>query len=462
VIAGSLRRSVSRGAGATLVLRAGSMALAGIAAIVLARTLGPAGYGTYAWASAWVVALSIPAALGADQLLVREAGVALDSGAFPRLRALVRAALATVVLVALAAALLVLLGALVAGGGSSGRRSALLVALPILPLAAVAAVAQGVLLGLGRTTRALAPGTVVRQGVFLTLVLALTAAGALSASGAVALQLAATATATAIVLVLLWRELARGPRAGAPGRGWLRESLPMGAATMFLAIDAQVGLLVLGATGQVAEAGVFAAALLCTAPFSLLLGAGRLPLMAAVARLGTAGERERLQRGLRTATRALVLLSAPIAALVLLAPGLVLGLFGGDFSEGATALRLLAIAHIVNVLAAFNGTVLIMRGHERAAMTAAFGGLVLDAMLCVVLVPPLGATGAAIALLVSITARNVVNAVQVRRRLGIDATVVGRMPAGPAAPAPPAEPAAPSPPASPSAPAAPSPGLTRP
>jgi O-antigen/teichoic acid export membrane protein len=406
------------------------MALGGIAAIVLARALGPAGYGTYSWAFAWVAALAVPAALGADQLLVREAGIALDRGDGPRLRGLVRSTLRYVVPVSIAAALLVM--AVDVAGGAGPHRSALLLALPILPLAAVAAVAQGVLLGLGRTATALAPATVCRQGAFLVLIVLLSAAGTLSAPGAVALQLAATAGATLGALVLLRRALGRGSRLRTVPRGWLRESLPMGASAMFLAIDAQVGLLVLGVTGDAAEAGVFAAALQCTAPFVLVIAAGRLPLASAVARLGAADERERLQRGLRTATRGVAAVSVAVAAVFLVAPGLVLDLFGGDFSDGATALRLLVLAHVVNALAAFNGMVLIMRGRERAAMGAALGCLVLDGVLCLALVPPLGATGAAIGLLASIAVRNVVNSIQVRRGLGIDATVIGRMPPGPA------------------------------
>jgi O-antigen/teichoic acid export membrane protein len=424
-----LRRSVSRGAAAALVLRAGGTGLAGLVAIVLARELGPAGYGTYAWAYAWVVALAVPAALGADQLLMRDAGIALDRGDRPRLRGLVRSALGVVLLISTAAALLVMAGVAVAGVGSDARRSALLVAVPLLPLAATAAVAQGVLLGLGRTTAALAPGTLFRQGGFLALVVAVAAAGSLSASGAVALQLAATAAATAVVLGLLGRALGRGPRSSQTDRGWLRESIPMGASTMFLVLDAQVGLLVLGAVGESADAGVFAAALQCMAPFSLVLVAGRLPLSSAVARLGAAGERERLQRGLRAATRGVAAVSVALAAVLLVVPGLVLSLFGGDFGAGATALRLLVLAFVVNALAAFNGMVLIMRGQQQAAMRAALGCLVLDLVLCIALVPPLGATGAAIALLASITVRNVVNSVMVRRLIGVDATVIGRMPA---------------------------------
>jgi O-antigen/teichoic acid export membrane protein len=183
---------------------------------------------------------------------------------------------------------------------------------------------------------------------------------------------------------------------------------------------------VIGALGHTADAGVYAAAMQCCAPFALLVAAGRLPLGSVVARLGAAGERARLQRGLRTATRGVAAASALVAAALLVAPGWVLGLFGAGFPAGADALRILAVAYLINAICAFNGLVLIMGGEERAAMHAAFAALVLDAGLCLALVPPMGARGAALALLVSVTARNAINSAVARRRLGIDTTVVGR------------------------------------
>jgi O-antigen/teichoic acid export membrane protein len=430
IASGDLRRAVSRGAAATLVLRAGGMALAAIAGIVLARALGPTGYGAYSWAFALVAALAIPAALGADQLLVREAGIALDRARWDALRALVRSALTQVTLVSIAVAVLGASVLALAGGRLGDRGTALLVALPILPLAAVAAVAQGALLGLGKTARAVAPGTVGRQAAFLGLAVLAAVIGGLSASGAVALQLAATAVAAVALLALLRRALASAPerraRPRVVPRDWLGTSIPMGAAVMFLVVDAQVGLLALGAFGRTGDAGVYAAALQCTAPFVVLIAAGRIPLGAAVARLEAAGDRMRLQRGVRTATRGLAAASTAVAIVLLVAPAPILGLFGEEFKRGAGVLRLLALAGLVNALAAFNGLILTMGGHERAAMRASLGCLVLDLALCLALVPPLGAKGAAIAALVSITARNVVNSVAAWRRMGIDSTVLGR------------------------------------
>jgi O-antigen/teichoic acid export membrane protein len=411
------------------------MAMGGISGIVLARALGAKGYGAYTWAFALVAALSIPGALGADQLLMREAGITLDRANWGALRALVRSMVNRVALLTFAIAATAEPVLALAGGGLGARRDALLVALPILPLMSVIAVAQGALVGLGRTARAVAPSTVGRQAAFLALVVVAVALGGLSSSGAVALQLTACAGATVLGLALLRRALAGAPRARVPlpvaPRDWLRTSIPMGANLTFLAIDAQIGLLVVGATRTATDAGLYAAALQCMAPFTLLLVTGRLPLGSAIARLGAARDRVRLQRGLRTASRAATAICAVFAIVLIAAPGAILGLFGGEFTGGADALRILAVAALVNALAAFNGLVLTMGGHERSAMRWALACLVLDLVLCLVLVPPFGVVGAAIAALVSITMRNVFTTVEVRRRMGIDPTVIGRMPAPP-------------------------------
>jgi O-antigen/teichoic acid export membrane protein len=425
-----LRRALSRGAAAAFALRACGIALTATAAVVLGHELGASGYGDYAWAFAWAMTLALPAALGADQLMVREAAVARDNGGWSELRSLVRSALPSSVAVALAAIAVAGLVIALVGGALGSRRDPLLIALPIVMLAAVTAIAQGALLGLGRTATALAPGTAGRSAAFLCFVGIGTAAGGVSAGGAVALQLAATAIATAAVVALLWRALPRtagdAPHPVAP-RSWLRVSVPMGAASMLNLVDAQVGLLMLGALGSSHATGVYAAALQCMAPFALVLTAVRFPLGPAIARLGAARDRARLQRGLRTATRAVAALCVLVAAVLVLFPGPILHVFGSSFSGEDAALQILAVAQLVNALCAFNGLVLIMNGEERSAMRAAFGSVVLDLALCAVLVPPLGARGAALAALAAITARNVANSVATQRRLGLDTTVLGRL-----------------------------------
>jgi len=70
--AASLRGRLIRGGLGSLALKLGSTALGFLLAILLARTLGPEGYGVYAFVFAIVSLLAIPTQLGLPQLVVRE------------------------------------------------------------------------------------------------------------------------------------------------------------------------------------------------------------------------------------------------------------------------------------------------------------------------------------------------------------------------------------------------------
>src|SRR5205085_5545460 len=101
------------------------MALTALAAVVLGRQLGAAQYGDYAWSFAWATTFALPAALGADQLLVREAAVARDHGDWGRLRALMRSTLGRSAAVALAVIAVAAVVLALGGAGLGARRAAL-------------------------------------------------------------------------------------------------------------------------------------------------------------------------------------------------------------------------------------------------------------------------------------------------------------------------------------------------
>nr|WP_297458432.1 oligosaccharide flippase family protein [uncultured Halomonas sp.] len=93
-----------------------------------------------------------------------------------------------------------------------------------------------------------------------------------------------------------------------------------------------------------------------------------------------------------------VILASPLLALCLAMPQWVLSLFGSEFSQGAYLLRILAIAQLVNVATGSVGHLLTMSGHERLIRNIALICSGLGMILFFILIPPLGATGAALAL----------------------------------------------------------------
>jgi O-antigen/teichoic acid export membrane protein len=128
-------------------------------------------------------------------------------------------------------------------------------------------------------------------------------------------------------------------------------------------------------------------------------------------------------RGLEQVARNTSLLGTMVAlpaflGIEALAPWL-MSLFGASFGAGANALRILAIGQLINVAVGSVGLLLSMSGRERylqrTMIIAAFANILLN----VILIPPFGINGAAIATAVSVGGVNLANTAWVRRKMGI-------------------------------------------
>jgi O-antigen/teichoic acid export membrane protein len=116
------------------------------------------------------------------------------------------------------------------------------------------------------------------------------------------------------------------------------------------------------------------------------------------------GDRERVRYNLALMTRWVTTACAPIAVTVIVLRGEILSLYGGAFAAGAGALVILAIAHFFIGCLGLTPYVVAMGGRSRLLLLNNFGAAALNVALGVVLVPRMGISGAAIAVLVSATA----------------------------------------------------------
>ncbi len=178
------------------------------------------------------------------------------------------------------------------------------------------------------------------------------------------------------------------------------------AVSVLLAVNGQLGTILVGAFGGSAETGVFAAASRVSMFVSFLFLAATYPLMPAVGRLYAAGRLAELQRILSRTAQAVLVASLPIGALFVGFAPQVLGIFGGDFDAGAASLRILVAGEIAKVFAAFAGLALIMTVYERQFAWCAAAGTALNLAVGLALVPVLGAEGAAIATALGTTVTN--------------------------------------------------------
>jgi O-antigen/teichoic acid export membrane protein len=124
-----------------------------------------------------------------------------------------------------------------------------------------------------------------------------------------------------------------------------------------------------------------------------------------------------IRRIMRQQVGTMSLLSLPLFVLTLGFPEWVLGLFGPNFVGGATALRILALGQLINILAGPIGVVLLMTGNERQSLYVSVISLAMLAVCCFTLIPAYGLNGAAMTTTLIIAARTLTSVAMVRRLL---------------------------------------------
>lgn len=389
-----------------LLIKTANTALAFGLAIVLARTLGPDGYGIYSFALALLMLVGIPSQLGVPQLVVRETAKADTVSDWGLMRGLWRWANVVVitfssfVVVALASA------AFYTWGLSGPRATALSVGLPLIPLVAFANVRAACLRGLRKVVLGQLPESVLRPGLLLLLLagclLTLGRGFELTPSGAMGLHVVAALLALTISVVLLRETRPPGVSTCVAtytrANTWRAAVIPLAMFAGLQVINAQADLIVVGIFQSNREVGVYRA----VAQLSLLVVFG-FHVIAKVtqphfARMHELRSERQLQR-LLNSSMLVVTISAGAVALFLISfgGGLLNLLFGPEFHEGRTALAILALGKVFYARAGVLSTVLNMSGRERDTMNTLLAATVANVILNVVLVPYMGIIGAAVA-----------------------------------------------------------------
>lgn len=418
-------RVMLRSASATAVLQGASNAMSFVLSVLLARSLGSGGYGLYALAFAWATFLMIPAILGLDRFLVRGIAVYEVENQWSLMRGLLRR---TNQLVLLSATVIAVAGSATATLWlSPSLRTPFCVAMLLIPITTLTLLRQGAMQAIGRVVTGQLPEYLIRPLLIIAGVVALgiVGHGALTPTTALGANVTGVAVAFVVGAVLLRRALPAALRSSRPEfltREWLRASLPMMVVTGVWAANSYAAILAVGTLDGSRAAGIYTVAQKGAELIVVLLIAINMPLAPVIARLHARGDRLDLEHTTERMARATLLVSAPLAAVFILVPQIYLGIFGAGFRSAATALVILALGQLVNAAAGPAGNMLIMTGHERAAVRGVGAGLVANIVLAIALVPPLGVTGGAIAFASSLVLWNVVLVIVARRRLAVNVT----------------------------------------
>jgi O-antigen/teichoic acid export membrane protein len=395
--------------------------------IVLARTLGPEGLGVYATFLSIVTVLSITGGFGMPLAAIRFIPVYAAAGQAARLRGFVRTAQGLVVATSLPVAA-VFCAVFLAVPALRDQAGLAVAAAAIIPAFGLATLVAGMLQAVGQPLRAELLSGLARTLLVAVLVLASGWLGL--ASPVVALWLTALAALVtwAAALPVLRRAMPvppAGPRALDERRAWLDAGLAFVLAMAALSLIERLDTILLGTLVGAEAAGIYSVSSRLALTVALASTSVLTLLAPTLAREAAAGDRAGLQRSVAVATALMLTLALGIAVVMAAALPWLLPAFGPGFGTAATPLVILLGGQVAVAACGPGGGLLALAGRNRAVVASAFGAVILDIVLCLVLVPVFGPEGAAAATVGTLLAQAVAQAFIVRRIMGVDPTVLG-------------------------------------
>ena len=435
---GSEASRTRRVVGASFLIRVGGAALAYGSQILFAWWMGTFQFGVYVYVWTWVTLLAGFIDLGMCAAAQRFIPQYTHRNDFERLRGFQSGSRWLALAISSAAAIL---GALTVTALQPWLNDyevlPLYIACLALPICGLAQVQSGIARSHNWVNLAQLPAYVFRH------LLMIVAMGALYLAALPTDALTATLISTASVWVItvgqflvLNKKLARktppGPKIYEM-RIWLTISLPMVAVEGFYLLLTYSSILLLQLFQSPHEIAVYYAAEKTLALVAFVHYSVTSSIAHKFSHYHVSGDRENLSATLDHAIK-LTFWPSLAATIVVLAAGIpLLWLFGRDFVAGYPLMFIFAVGMLaraaVGPLAAF----LNMVGQQRACAAVFAGAFVLNVILCLILIPWLGTTGAAIAISTALVFESVALFAVTRQRMGIHGLIWGaaRKPASP-------------------------------
>ena len=395
--------------------------------LILARSLGATDLGIYSWAMAISALMVIPAQFGTTTLLMKEGARATATGNNALLKSLwIWTLKITTVATFVSIALLLALVYFTQSSLSVLDWPVFLLAVAIIPFAAMINCAEAALQGTGHTSAGLFAGYYLRPLAFVALLLSVWAwTSGLDPFEAMLAQLAAHVLASLTVVFQIMRihgeTVATKGFAAVDKRDWRKTS------KAFLLIHgqwivlAQMDMLILGAIAPADQVGIYRVAFLASGFIAIgtlaMRGVITERLAAAWIENDMAAFRKRAALGCVVAAMA----GIPLALLYFAFGKEILSfVFGEEFGAAYWILVVLSAGQISLLLIGSAQNALNMTGNESAVSRLTTVSVVVNLILNLVLIPTYGAIGAAAATCAALSIQSLQTWLEARRRLQID------------------------------------------
>lgn len=186
----------------------------------------------------------------------------------------------------------------------------------------------------------------------------------------------------------------------------IRFSLPAYLSNTIHLFSNNIQTLLLGGMSTILNVGIFSLATQINMIGRLFHSSISGAAMPVVSTLFDRNDRGALERYYQATTRWTFTLNLPLFLIIISFPETILSIFGESFTDGVSALAILAWANFVNTGTGVSGVILDMTGHTKLKLINSITTVTLTVVLNLLLIPSLGLIGVAVASLASVAVIN--------------------------------------------------------
>ncbi|MBW2073048.1 MAG: oligosaccharide flippase family protein [Deltaproteobacteria bacterium] len=199
----------------------------------------------------------------------------------------------------------------------------------------------------------------------------------------------------------------------------LSVSLPLLVASSMVMITGWADIIMLGIFRSKQDVGIYAVIMKLGLLTAITLRAVNAISAPKFAELYKTGDLDSLQEVVYQATKMIFWSSLPLFLLLLCFPSPVLALFGNEFPTGSRALQYIALGMFVSAICGSVGIVLQMTGKQHIFQNVMIITMLLNIGLNLLLIPPFGIEGAAVASMIAVIFRNITFVIYVRQSMAL-------------------------------------------
>ena len=408
-----------------------SMPLTFGASVLLARGLGPEGFGQYVFVLSLITMLALPVGPGFGQLVTREVAKYQQSKQWSLFHGVLRrsnqwVALAT----SLFLIVVIAVASYYAKWVATDRWTLVLIASLLLPLLGFNAVRSNALQGLRHVTLAQLPDLLICPAVHLVAAGMLLLVGLLNPITALGAQIAGAGAAFMVGALLLKRRIPNQVRMSIPDyrtEEWAKAIIPFTFLAAVGSLNNQIGILFLGWLGHPEDVAALIIGMSGSALVVLFLALINLVISPHIIKAQQEGDKNKLQMLSRYSSRAALFGALPLGLpLIFYGDPIVHYLYGDEYINSAVLpLAILTAGQLFNVACGSVGLFLTMSGYEKDTLLGQVTAMMASLALAIILIPDYGAVGAASAVTAGLIIWNLVLAWLFKKRLGFMPTVLG-------------------------------------